>query len=246
MIKKLTAAVALTIFLSACASNKAPIRQGSLSGSGSIAPIPDASGPRIDANVQRLYPNRKLFVCDGTRVSNKPPTDGNNEVVKYSRLIVVDGPGGNVPLVMAPANNACVTSGFGMRKLGNDPARMHNGIDIFSRPASRVFSGGSGTILEAGMNSGYGLSVLIDHGYGVYTRYAHLDYIEDDIKVGARLVYGHPIGRMGRSGQVTGIHLHYEILTGTYKAGVWGRGLKPRDPFSFPEWVDPRLAMLDQ
>lgn len=244
----LLALTALT--LASCASNPAPIRSGGeQSGGGggqnSFSVDPN-SGPRRGANIQRLYPNARLFVCKGTRVSNAPPTDSDKEVIGYSRMVVVDGPGGTVPVVTAPANNACVSSGFGMRQLGSSPARMHNGIDIFSKPASRVFSGAAGKVLEAGYNGNYGLSVLMDHGKGVYTRYAHLNYVEDDIEPGAVLVYGHPIGLMGKSGQVTGIHLHYEILTGTYKPGVWGRGLKPRSPFEFPAWRDPRLAMLDR
>ncbi|MAT34768.1 MAG: hypothetical protein CMK06_06455 [Ponticaulis sp.] len=132
-----------------------------------------------------------------------------------------------------------MSSGFGERW-----NRVHKGLDIAARPASRVFSAGAGTIIEAGMNGGYGLTVLIDHGHNVYTRYAHLNYVEPNIKVGETVHYGEPLGLMGKSGHVTGIHLHYEILTGTYVAGAWGRGLTPRDPFSFPEWVDPRLAML--
>ncbi|MFC6196760.1 M23 family metallopeptidase [Ponticaulis profundi] len=230
MQRRFIALVFVSVFLAACASSsKAPVR----SGDGEGVRINPKSGPVIEANVERLYPNKRLFVCQGTTVSNKPPTNGSNEVTSYSRMIVVDG---KVPIVTAPANNACVSSGFGQRW-----GRLHKGLDITSRPASRVFSGGAGTILEAGQNGGYGLAILIDHGHGVYTRYAHLEYIEPGIKKGAYVHYGKPLGRMGRSGQVTGIHLHYEILTGTYQAGVWGRGLDARDPFSFPEWIDPRL-----
>ena len=191
------------------------------------------SGPVQAANVERLYPNKRLFVCRGMTVSNRPSTDSMDEVIGYSRMIVVDG---KVPIVTAPANNACVSSGFGPRW-----GKQHKGLDITSRPASRVFAGGAGVVLEAGSNGGYGRAILIDHGDGVYTRYAHLEYIDPDIAVGKRVHYGKPLGRMGKSGHTTGIHLHYEILTGTYKPGDWGRGLTPRNPFSFPEWIDPRL-----
>lgn len=233
-------AMIASLFLAACSSSTAPVREGRTVSSDGVQRVRPESGEIRDANIKRLYPNKRLFVCEGTRVSNAPATGRSNEVVSYSRLVVVEGPGGPVPIVTAPANNACVSSGFGMRTLSGK-TRMHNGIDIFSNPASRVFSGGAGVVLETGYNGGYGLTVLIDHGNGVYTRYAHLNYIEDDIKPGAHLVYGHPIGLMGKSGQVTGIHLHYEILTGTYQPGVKGRGLKPHNPFDLPAWVDPRL-----
>ncbi|MDF1681907.1 M23 family metallopeptidase [Ponticaulis sp.] len=235
MLRSIAVLSASALFFAACASNPAPVRNGRTQ-----ATVPPASGPVIQANVERLYPNERLFLCTGSRVSNAPDTDSNREVIEYSRLVVVNG----VPLVTAPANNACVSSGFGIRTL-NGRTRPHNGLDITSRPASRVFSGGAGTILEAGYNSGFGLSILIDHGSGVYTRYAHLEYVEDNIEVGEPVHYGEPLGRMGASGHVTGIHLHYEVLTGTYQAGVWGRGLTPRNPFDFPPWIDPRLALTE-
>ncbi len=232
------------LLMAACSSTPAPIHdrtqpvQPKQSEYKSVRP---ESGETRAANIKRLYPNKKLFVCRGMTVSNQPETNAQKEVIFYSRLVVVRGPGGDVPVVTAPANNACISSGFGIRTLKGQ-TRPHQGLDITSRPASRVFSGAAGRILEAGYNGGYGLSVLIDHGKGVYTRYAHLNHIEDDIKVGQNVVYGHPIGLMGRSGHVTGIHLHYEILTGRYKPGVWGRGLKAHDPFSFPPWIDDRLS----
>lgn len=219
--------VGAVLALSACASNPGP---------GNLKTVPSNSGPVIEANVQRLYPNDRLYVCRNMTVSNKPSTDSKGEVRQYSKLIVVDG---KVPLVTAPANNACISSGFGERW-----GKAHKGLDITSSPASRIFSAGAGTIVEAGMNGGYGLSVLIDHGHGVYTRYGHLNYKEPNIVVGARVVYGEPLGLMGKTGNVTGIHLHYEILTGKYQAGVWGRGLTARNPFEFPAWVDKRLAGL--
>ena len=229
------------VFLAACASKPAPVRDGRSQGQANQIVVPPASGPVIEANVERLYPNKNLFLCGGS-VSNAPQTNSKKQVLKYSRLIVVDG---KVPLVTAPANNACVSSGFGMRTLSGQ-TRPHQGLDIAARPASRVFAAGAGKVIEAGYNGGYGLAVLIDHGNGVFTRYGHLNYVEPNIKVGESIHYGEPLGLMGKSGHVTGIHLHYEILTGKYVAGARGRGLTARDPFSFPEWVDPRIAMLDQ
>ncbi len=154
MLRSIAVLSASALFLAACASNPAPVRNGRTQ-----ATVPSASGPVIQANVERLYPNERLFLCSGSSVSNAPDTDSNREVIEYSRLVVVNG----VPLVTAPANNACVSSGFGIRTL-NGRTRPHNGLDITSRPASRVFSCCAGTILEAGYNSVFGLSILIDHG----------------------------------------------------------------------------------
>lgn len=234
MKKSLLSLSVLTLFLSACSSSPAPVDYKNQGRSVEYETVRPESGVLQEANIERLYPNKKLFVCRGIHVSNKPKTKGDEEVVNYYRLVVVNG---KVPVVTAPANNACITSGFGNRN-----GKPHKGLDIASRPASQVFSGAAGTIVEAGWNGGYGRAILIDHGNGVYTRYAHLEKIYDGIKVGAYVHYGKPIGKMGTSGHSTGIHLHYEILTGVYRPGIVGRGLTPHNPFDFPEWIDPRLS----
>lgn len=180
-------------------------------------------------NVERLYPPAELRLCQGARVSNAPPTDGARLVKGYSRLVLVNG---RVPLVTAPAPDVCLSSSFGPRF-----GRLHAGIDLQARPATRVFAGGSGVVREVEYARGYGRYILIDHGAGVFTRYAHLNSVKPSIAPGTRVWFGKPIGVMGRSGNATGIHLHYEILTGSYDTPRRSFGLTARDPFSFPPYV---------
>ncbi len=143
----------------------------------------------------------------------------------FHPLIVA--PGGII-LASAPANTVCLSSGFGLRS-----GRPHEGLDLLARPAVTVYSAGPGIVREAQNNSGYGLQVLIDHGGGVYTRYAHLRDIMADVSPGLRIGFGQPLGTMGRSGNATAVHLHYEILTGAWgPRGSWG--LTPVDPLSLP------------
>ena len=168
-------------------------------------------------------PNAYLRACYGIRVSNSPIVDKDGWVVNYKPIVVVNG----IPLAAAPANDVCLTSGFG---------RRHDGIDLQSRPAGTIYASAPGKIIESRVSTGYGNMVLIDHGKGVYTRYAHLAYIQPGVTKGATIGFGQPVGFMGASGNATAIHIHFEILTGDYRNPRGSKGLMPRDPFSFPPY----------
>lgn len=177
-----------------------------------------------------FQPNAFLRLCPGTHVSNAPPADAERWIRDFHPIIVAHG----IVLATVPANDVCMTSGFGYRG-----GRMHSGIDVASRPTGTVYSGGPGRIVEAGSASGYGLNVVIDHGRGVFTRYAHLDWFAPGIAPGVAIGFGHPLGQMGSTGNATAPHLHYEILTGDLRNPRGTFGLRAHDPFSFPayDWV---------
>jgi murein DD-endopeptidase MepM/ murein hydrolase activator NlpD len=172
-------------------------------------------------------PNAYLRACYGIRVSNSPIVDKDGWVVNYKPIVVVNG----IPLAAAPANDVCLTSGFGQRF-----GRRHDGIDLQSRPAGTIYASAPGRVIESRVSTGYGNMVLIDHGKGVYTRYAHLAHIQPGVTKGAKIGFGQPVGLMGASGNATAIHIHFEILTGDYRNPRGSKGLMPRDPFSFPPY----------
>lgn len=87
---------------------------------------------------------------------------------------------------------------------------MHNGIDMGGPRGTPIYSTGTGVISSAKVVSGYGKQVLIDHGFGYQTRYAHLDKI--DVAVGQQVKRGEKIGELGNTGRSTGPHLHYEVI----------------------------------
>jgi murein DD-endopeptidase MepM/ murein hydrolase activator NlpD len=177
---------------------------------------------------QGVYqPNEFLQVCHGMSVTNAPPYYPGGWVMDFKPVIVVDG----IVLVTVPTNDACLSSGFGFRG-----GRFHEGIDLTRRPAGPVYSAAPGRIIEARNSNGYGLQVLIDHGHGVFTRYAHLAFFDPNVAVGRAIGFGQPVGMMGESGNATAIHLHYEILTGNYYNPKGSKGLQVRDPFSFPAY----------
>jgi murein DD-endopeptidase MepM/ murein hydrolase activator NlpD len=107
--------------------------------------------------------------------------------------------------------SARVTSSYGWRRDPFDGAlRLHKGTDLAMPIGQEVPAARAGRISFAGEMSGYGLTVLIDHGGGRATRYAHLS--ELSVKAGEVVVDGQVIARSGASGRATGPHLHFELL----------------------------------
>lgn len=90
----------------------------------------------------------------------------------------------------------------------------HKGIDIANRAAPDVVAADAGTVTVAGWpdNGGYGMRVMIDHGNGYQTMYAHLQQVY--VRAGQTVDRGNALGKMGSTGRSTGVHLHFEILTG--------------------------------
>lgn len=121
--------------------------------------------------------------------------------------------GGGVPAfrgkLIKPVNGP-YGSGFGMRM---HPIlkyrRMHNGVDIAAPHGARIWAAGSGKVIFAGYRSGYGNYVMIDHGGGLATVYAHCSRI--GVKVGQYVQQGQTIAWVGSTGLSTGPHLHWEV-----------------------------------
>ena len=87
----------------------------------------------------------------------------------------------------------------------------HKGVDIANRAAPGVLAADSGTVVAAGWSPyGYGYHVVIDHGNGYRTLYAHLSQIY--VNVGQGVNRGAAVGKMGSTGRSTGIHLHFEVI----------------------------------
>ncbi|NLT94273.1 MAG: M23 family metallopeptidase [Clostridia bacterium] len=87
---------------------------------------------------------------------------------------------------------------------------FHSGVDIAASYGNGVYAYSSGKVVEARYNGSYGNNIVIDHGNGLKTRYAHLSKIS--VKVGQRVETGQRIGLVGSSGASTGPHLHFEVI----------------------------------
>ena len=107
---------------------------------------------------------------------------------------------------------------------------QHLGVDFAAPSGTPVITVADGTVVHAGRNGGYGNLVVVDHGGGVTTGYAHLSAFGAGIQVGARVERGQEVGLVGSTGMSTGPHLHYEIRKN-------GRYLDPADPDQMlPNW----------
>jgi murein DD-endopeptidase MepM/ murein hydrolase activator NlpD len=112
---------------------------------------------------------------------------------------------------LSPGDQYWLTSTFGYRI---DPftrkRTTHRGIDLAGRHGLNIYSTGDGEVVSAQYNRhGYGKEVVIDHGFGYRSRYAHLKDI--NVKAGERVKRGQVIGSLGSTGRSTGPHLHYEV-----------------------------------
>jgi murein DD-endopeptidase MepM/ murein hydrolase activator NlpD len=109
-----------------------------------------------------------------------------------------------------PTRNLRVTSRFGTRKdpLNNKHA-VHYGIDFGGEIGSPIYAPAAGRVIFAGRKGSFGKFIEVSHGYGIVTRYAHLDKIH--VKIGDKVKLNQKIADLGNTGRSTGPHLHYEI-----------------------------------
>jgi murein DD-endopeptidase MepM/ murein hydrolase activator NlpD len=87
--------------------------------------------------------------------------------------------------------------------------RMHSGIDVSAPKGTALVAAGSGVIISAGWRGGYGNCVMIDHGDGLVTVYAHMSSIS--VSDGQKVTSGQRVGAVGSTGLSTGPHLHFEV-----------------------------------
>ncbi len=89
--------------------------------------------------------------------------------------------------------------------------RFHTGLDIGAGSGSAIVAAADGKVISAGYRGGYGNTVMIDHGNGVVTLYAHQKSGGIKVSVGERVGKGERIGSVGSTGYSTGPHLHFEV-----------------------------------
>lgn len=124
----------------------------------------------------------------------------------------------NIPAIQPIANKNLtrMASGYGMRIHPiYKTLKMHTGMDFTAPIGTDVVVTGNGTVEEVTRDGGYGLHVVVNHGFGYRSLYAHLGKVT--VKTGEKVSRGQTIGKVGSSGLSTAPHLHYEIMKGKNK-----------------------------
>lgn len=126
-------------------------------------------------------------------------------IVQGSRVVQVAsrGGGGSGSGNLSWPAGGSITQGYG---------GGHTGIDIGARSGSAIRAADGGTVTFAGYQGGYGKFIIINHGNGLVTRYAHCSSLL--VSAGQRVSAGQTIGYVGSTGHSTGPHLHFEVLSG--------------------------------
>ncbi|ODA89630.1 cell wall-binding protein [Leifsonia xyli subsp. xyli] len=122
-------------------------------------------------------------------------------------------PGGYVgPQGWAVPAAGPITDGFGPRPSpGGVGSTYHRGIDIGASCGAPIYAAHGGTVIYAGPNGTYGNFVLLDHGGGVQSGYAHIQNGGILVGIGQSVSAGQPLARVGTTGASTGCHLHFEV-----------------------------------
>ena len=132
-----------------------------------------------------------------------------------------------------------LSSSFGYR---SDPisgkTRMHTGFDFALKPGNSVYATGDGVVASVTFDLfNYGNSIVIDHGFGYKTRYAHLKTVL--VTEGMKIKRGECIAERGNTGKSTGPHLHYEVM---YK----GKYVNPVNYFDLDMPIEEYASMVDK
>jgi murein DD-endopeptidase MepM/ murein hydrolase activator NlpD len=151
------------------------------------------------------------------RFSTRRPRPGQPEVASATATATTGRVVGSAPAGLPIGGR--LTSQFGSRINPVSGAQQHHaGIDLAAATGSPVATTGNGVVRFAGYAGNYGLLVVVDHGGGVESRYAHLSRLA--VSRGQSVTRGQAVGLVGSTGRSTGPHLHYEVRAN-------GRALNP-------------------
>ena len=161
-------------------------------------------------------------------VSEKIVTEPVDEIVQIgTKSNAYGGSSSSATGFIWPTRGAySVSSHYGYRSASISGWSYHGGIDIVlgygSSAGIPVVAAASGTVVTANSGwRGYGHTVVIDHGNGIKTRYAHMYPGSIAVRVGQKVYQGQQIGRIGSTGNSTGPHLHFEMLIGGRKVNPY-------------------------
>lgn len=150
---------------------------------------------KIFIDVDKLLREAKLQEASFTQIQDKLAGDKD----KFARIPTIQPTYGYL------------TAGYGYRRHPFTGRReFHHGLDIANREGTPIYGTGGGVVEYTGVQRAYGQMIIINHGYGYKTLYAHLSKIM--VRQGQKIKRGDMIAKMGTTGRSTGPHLHYEVI----------------------------------
>lgn len=175
---------------------------------------PGAQGARRKIRVPihaHQYAEQRLNVAPGKVTLSEAALARHERERRHSRqIIATHSTPGPVSLRMRQPVKGPRSSSFGLRRFFNGQARNpHGGMDLAAPVGTPVHAAAPGVVIDTGDYFFNGNTVWIDHGEGLLTLYCHLDRIETE--VGRRVGAGERIGTVGKTGRVTGPHLHWSV-----------------------------------
>jgi murein DD-endopeptidase MepM/ murein hydrolase activator NlpD len=171
-------------------------------GSDPVLLDPKKSIAKVDRELVRAM-HRTLDNLNSDINSSKEDKAGLQEFLENQKMLLASTPS------IRPTKG-WLSSRYGYRSSPfTGKKEFHKGLDISTRKGSPIVASADGTVSFTGRDRGYGRIVVIKHGYGLKTKYAHLKkYL---VKKGQYVKRGETIGLVGNSGRTTGSHLHYEV-----------------------------------
>ena len=148
------------------------------------------SKPRVAIGMPQILPKSRPSIPDTDKPASRYGSRGS--VIESASF-------------MSPLRRLNISSRYGWRY-----GRMHSGIDLAAPTGSDILAVKGGTVVYSGWQGGYGKTIIIDHGDGRQTRYAHCHRLM--VSEGQHVSQGDRIGLVGNTGHSTGSHLHFEVL----------------------------------
>lgn len=137
----------------------------------------------------------------------------NNISIKKSVPVISEKAGMNRTVSFCMPVSGTITSQFGYRKLtmqdGSVSAEIHKGLDIAAAEGTQIHAAFGGTVKFAGVQQGYGNTIIISHANGLETLYGHCSKLT--AKIGQQIKKGDEIAKVGSTGRSTGPHVHFEV-----------------------------------
>jgi murein DD-endopeptidase MepM/ murein hydrolase activator NlpD len=174
---------------------------------------PDGTGQTLEFRVgAKSYASQHLKVSPGkVELSKEDLARHERERAWLAQILATFTESASPPLSMRQPAPGRRSSSFGLRRYFNGRARNpHNGMDIAAPTGTPVVAATGGRVLDTGDYFFAGRTVILDHGQGLLSLYAHLSEI--DAQPQQPVEAGAPIGRIGATGRVTGPHLHFSVF----------------------------------